>query len=488
MKTRNFLFAAAALTVLTACSSDDQTAEPMEQRTPVTLEYTTLNATETRAAQNLNEGTFATGETVKVRISNTGANSWTDYDFTTAAEGAMNAPDPEPFYPAGAQNIDIVAYYPATVGTSFTVQADQTSDANYKASDLMFASVTNQAKQTEAVNLAFTHKMAKICVNVTAGTGLTSITSVSIVNVKPTVTFDQATGTVGEASGDATTIAMTNEGAAVIPAQTIDGELLSIETDNGTATYTVSNKAFESGKQYTLNITVNLRNVGTTNVITGWTSEGTVTVYAERPNINGHEYVDMGDGLKWATYNMGAYNPWEYGDYYAWGVTTTQTDYYWDTYPFIQSGYTTNTAADYITKYNSSDGKTSFADYSYADDAARQRWGSTWRIPTYEEWTTLRGSNYSWVWTTNYLGSGINGMLVTRKANTGPCSGNSIFLPAAGYRVFTNIRDTGSNGWYWSSSLYSSVTNAESVYFNNSTKYDNEYPRYMGMSIRPVSE
>jgi hypothetical protein len=422
---------------------------------------------------------------VKVRISNTGANSWTDYDFTTAAEGAMNAPDPEPFYPAGAQNIDIVAYYPATAGTSFSVQDDQTSDADYKASDLMFASVTDQAKQTEAVNLAFTHKMAKICVNVTAGEGVSSITSVSLLNVKPTVSFDQATGAVGEASGDATTIAMTNEGAAVIPAQTIDGGLISIETDNGTAIYSVSNKAFESGKQYTLNITVNLRNVGTTNVITGWTSEGTVTVYAERPNINGHEYVEMGDGLKWATYNMGAYNPWEYGDYYAWGVTTTQTNYNWDSYSFMQSGYED---ASHITKYNSTDGKTSFADYSYADDVARQRWGSTWRTPTNAEWTTLRGSNYSWVWTTNYLGSGINGMLVTRKADTGPCSGNSIFLPAAGHRLSTTIKQTGSDGYYWSSTLHSHVANAKTVFFYNNSKADFNNERYMGLSIRPVSE
>ena len=236
MHTKKILFAAALLTVLAACSSDDQSSEPMEQLTPVTLQYTTVDATETRAAQDLNQGTFASGETVKVRISNTGAGSWTDYDFTTGDAGAMIAPATPPYYPAGSQNIDIVAYYPAAAGTSFSVATDQTSDADYKASDLMFASVTNQAKQADAVNLAFSHKMAKLCVNVTAGTGVGSINSVSILNVKPTISFNQATGAVGSASGDATTIAMTNNGAAVIPAQTIDGGLLSITTDKGTAT------------------------------------------------------------------------------------------------------------------------------------------------------------------------------------------------------------------------------------------------------------
>ena len=278
MKTKKLLFAAAALTLLTACSSDDSPIENNEQRVPVTLAYTTIDATETRAAQNLNEGTFASGENVKVRISNTGVGEWTDYTFTTAAAGAMTAPTPAPYYPAGSQNIDIVAYYPATAGTTFTVATDQTADASYKASDLMFASVNNQAKQAEAVNLAFTHKMAKLNVNITAGSGVSSINSLSVLNVKPSVSFDQATGAVGSASGDATSIAMSNNGAVVIPAQTIDGGLLSIVTDKGTATYSVASKEFAAGQLYTINITVNLRAVGTTTEITGWTSEGTVVV------------------------------------------------------------------------------------------------------------------------------------------------------------------------------------------------------------------
>ena len=276
MKTNKLLFAAIALMALVACSSDDK--DDIEQRVPVRLTYNNVDAAETRAATNLNQGTFATGESVMVRISNTSADTWTDYTFTTGDAGAMTAPDPAPYYPAGSQNIDIVAYYPATAGETFTVAADQTADADYKASDLMFASVTNQAKQAEAVNLAFSHKMAKLCVNVAAGQGVGSITSVSIMNVKPTVTFNQATGAVGEATGTATTIAMSNQGAAVIPAQTINGNLLSIVTDKGTATYSVSNKSFAAGRLYTLNITVNLRAVGTTTNITDWISEGTLNI------------------------------------------------------------------------------------------------------------------------------------------------------------------------------------------------------------------
>ena len=121
MKTKKILFAAAAMMMLTACSSDDQTTESIDERVPITLAYSNIDAVETRAAQNLNQGTFASGENITVRISNTSENDWTDYTFTTADAGAMTAPATPPYYPAGEQNIDIVAYYPATAGTSFSV-------------------------------------------------------------------------------------------------------------------------------------------------------------------------------------------------------------------------------------------------------------------------------------------------------------------------------------------------------------------------------
>ena len=511
MNSRLFFFSVAAI-VLAACT---QIENPAESNVPVSLSYSTVAATETKAAQNLNEGTFASGESVKVRISNTGADSWTDYTFTTADEGAMNAPEPAPYYPAGSQNIDIVAYYPAGAGTSFSVAADQTADASYKASDLMFASVTNQARQAEAVNLAFSHKMAKLCVNVSTGSGVSSITSVSILNVRPTVSFNQATGAVGSAGGDATAIAMSNNGSALIPAQTINGGLLSIVTDKGTATYSVADKAFEAGKLYTLNITVNLRAVGATTAITGWTNEGTVTVVAERPGIAGHEYVEMGDGLKWAVYNVGASEPWENGDYFQWGVTVPyylagysqespcshwiagKTGYDWANYPFNNDP---NLGASYegespITKYNNTDSKATFADDAYVDDPARQRWGSTWRTPTYEEWETLLNDydNYDKDWTTDYLGTGKAGIIVTR--TTGTCTGHSIFLPAAGLRIGKDLQST-SYGNYWSSSLFSYTPayqpELKGWYANFGYELPGHYQlkdnmRYLGLTIRAVS-
>lgn len=98
------------------------------------------------------------------------------------------------------------------------------------------------------------------------------------------------------------------------------------------------------------------------------------------------------------------------------------------------------------------DGKTSFADDNYTDDAARQLWGGTWRIPTYAEWDALiNPNNFTWEWTLNYNSTGKNGMLVTSKVTN--YTGNSIFLPAAGRIELTTYDDAGSKGYYWSSSL-----------------------------------
>ena len=519
MKTKQILFAA-AMTVLTACSSDDSPIDSVEQRVPVTLAYSNIDATETRAAQgvngmtraaqNLNEGTFDSDESVNVRISNTGAGEWTDYTFTTGSAGTMTAPNPAPYYPAGAQNIDIVAYYPATAGTTFSVAADQTADASYKASDLMFASVTDQAKQAEAVNLAFQHKMAKLCVNITAGAGVGSITSVSILNVKPTVSFNQTTGEVGEASGEATTIAVSNNGAAVIPAQTIDGGLLSIVTDKGTATYSVSSKVFTAGQLYTLNITVNLRAVGTTTAITGWTSEGTVTVNPTVELTNapaGAEAVDLGLSVKWANMNVGATTETGYGTYFAWGETsgynvgstTGKTYFAWSTYAFAW----TNGAMVRFTKYVS----TSSSSYWFSDDvpvdnmeqlelgddAARANWGGSWRMPTEAECDALRSSsNCNWEWTDDYNDSGIAGYIVTSK-KTG-YTGNSIFLPAAGHRNDMEggtLTDTsGTQGHYWTSSLYpgGGALWAWHLQIRSSSKYMTNGVRPYGFSVRAVTE
>jgi hypothetical protein len=156
---------------------------------------------------------------------------------------------------------------------------------------------------------------------------------------------------------------------------------------------------------------------------------------------NGHEYVDLGlpSGLLWATCNVGAESPEDYGDYFAWGETSPKSDY--DTYKYYSSS--TDELTKYCTDsdYGLTDTKTTL---DLIDDAARVNLGGSWRMPTSAEQDELR-EKCTWTWTTL---NGIKGYKVTSKSN-----GNSIFLPAAGYRDGTDVYSVGSLGDYWSSSL-----------------------------------
>ena len=136
-------------------------------------------------------------------------------------------------------------------------------------------------------------------------------------------------------------------------------------------------------------------------------------------DFNGHEYVDLGlpSGLLWATCNVGATAPEQYGDYFAWGETTGydegKTDFSWSTYKYCKVNY------HFLTKYCTDSGF-SFNDAAddktvldLVDDAARANWGGDWRMPTHEEWSELYG-NCSSEWTTL---NGVNGHLFTSKNN-----------------------------------------------------------------------
>lgn len=190
---------------------------------------------------------------------------------------------------------------------------------------------------------------------------------------------------------------------------------------------------------------------------------------------NGYTWVDLGLSVKWATMNVGATTPEDYGYYFAWGETAEKKDYSWSTYKHCKG--TSSTLTKYCTdsEYGTMDNKTTL---EAEDDAAHVNWGGTWRMPTDAEWTELRGQ-CTWEWTTQ---NGINGYLVTSKKN-----GNSIFLPASGYRDDADLYDVGSGGYWWSSSLdedYSGI--AYYVGFDSNDVSRSLSNRYYGLSVRPV--
>ena len=189
-------------------------------------------------------------------------------------------------------------------------------------------------------------------------------------------------------------------------------------------------------------------------------------------DVSPGEAIDLGlpSGTLWASCNVGATKPEEYGDYFAWGETkgfnSGKTTFNWDTY--FDSD---------VNKYNNSGGLTELA---LEDDAAYVNWGSNWRMPSSAQQHELY-FDCTWTWTTC---NGVKGYQVT-----GP-NGNSIFLPAAGRRSDDYLSNSGSVGYYWSSSLssYDSYYANYGAYYSGGSSLWDGAGRYVGRSIRPVKK
>jgi uncharacterized protein (TIGR02145 family) len=175
--------------------------------------------------------------------------------------------------------------------------------------------------------------------------------------------------------------------------------------------------------------------------------------------------------------NVGANSPEDYGDYFAWGETTPKSTYNWSTYKWCKGSIDTQTKYCADSEYGTVDNKTIL---ELSDDAANANWGADWRMPTKAELDELRNTSYTtWTWTTL---NGVKGNKVTSKVN-----GNSIFLPAAGYRYNSDLSNAGSNGDYWSSSL--NTSNSDGAYYLNFASGSGNISscnRYLGLSVRPV--
>ena len=178
--------------------------------------------------------------------------------------------------------------------------------------------------------------------------------------------------------------------------------------------------------------------------------------------INGHDYVDLGLSVKWATCNVGASQPHGYGNYYAWGETSTKSE------------YTSDNSRTYGKNMSDISGNATY-------DVARSNWGGSWRMPTEDEMEELE-DKCTWTWTSQ---SGVNGYKVT-----GP-NGNRIFLPAAGDCLGLSRHNVGKLGSYWSSTPYYSEPDWNWAYrldFTSRYHRVRSFECAFGRSVRPVSE
>ena len=230
-------------------------------------------------------------------------------------------------------------------------------------------------------------------------------------------------------------------------------------------------------------------------VSVSWTPNDNDILYAKLYDIDGNvlaqdtvhagessgDWVDLGlpSGLLWATRNVGATLPEDYGDYFAWGETQPKSVYNWSTYRYGTADGDGNLST--LTKYNTSsyygvvDNLTTLQP---GDDAATANYGG--RTPTEEEWRELIDNTTSQWMTIN----GVNGRCFTGT------NGNSLFLPAAGDRWGSSLDNAGGSGVYWSSSLYTdNPYYAWYFYFNSVgrgvTYY---YFRDYGFTVRAVRQ
>lgn len=188
------------------------------------------------------------------------------------------------------------------------------------------------------------------------------------------------------------------------------------------------------------------------------------------------EYVDLelSSGTLWATCNVGAVSPEDYGVYFAWGEVNGYDSFSWKTYKYCNGSSTSMTKYCRASDYGKVDNK---AELELTDDVARVNWGGGWRMPSYEQFYELR-NECTWTWTTQ---NGINGYKVSSKKNS-----NYIFLSAAGYRD-SDLGGVGSYGYYWSRSLSLGSSNCANVlYFSSSDLGSYGTYRCYGHSVRPV--
>lgn len=195
-------------------------------------------------------------------------------------------------------------------------------------------------------------------------------------------------------------------------------------------------------------------------------------------SVGGHQYVDLGLSVKWATCNLGAGKEVGSGEFYAWGEIQPKSRYNWKNYALSKG------SDHMLTKYCSEsiygvDDKKSLLEES--DDAASANWGKKWRIPTSAECDELK-NGCTWVWTNDYNGTGVAGRKGTSIKN-----GAVIFFPAAGFRLDDKLSGVGELGYYWASNLDKNDNGSACfLYLDGSCLVTSSYFRMGGLNIRPV--
>lgn len=299
------------------------------------------------------------------------------------------------------------------------------------------------------------------------------VTTADATDIEPKTVKLSATCTITDADGAKAATAFyyahTNWDTEKIKAEGM--KVLSDSIAEGRSTFSVTIDGLESETQYyfVASVTINGKDY--------FGQVKSFTTLEVKP-----EAVDLGLSVKWASFNVGASKPEEFGGYYAWGEVETKTEYSWETYKWCKGTEIT------LTKYcnNSEYGYNGYTDDKYVldpeDDVAHVEWGGSWRMPTHEE---MRELTETCTWTREIKDS-IDGVKITGS------NGNSIFIPAAGYYSgsewiiselqFDDSRDLD----LWTSTPGDNYKSYFLWLLTGSSKGVSTYDRYRGWSVRPV--
>ena len=289
-----FILAAAAIG-LVACNNDENnySAAPSDGIIHLTASVkSSEGTTRASAAGELQNAAFVAGKTIFVEAYETGeATAYTSGTYTTGDAGALTG---ELHYPANNHNIDLCAYYPGDISsssTAFAVLTDQSADAGYQASDLMYATKLTNKGSNATHNLVFNHALTKIVVNLVPGAGITNsnitsspgVSAVKLNNTKPNAQLSITNGVITASqasSGSAADINITGNGASnvgiIVPQQVAAGDFITITYNSNDYTYSLpAAKTFAAGSVYTFNLELSMGEVTLQSTsITDWDDTG----------------------------------------------------------------------------------------------------------------------------------------------------------------------------------------------------------------------
>ena len=316
-----------ALLFLTGCQTDKADDPRQDGLVPVTLTASqgcilSISGGMTRAADGLYSASSGFSGTESVRVFMNSSSSSSDYTVGSPTAGVSSLTGGSLYYPPSG-DITLFAVYPAASASSHTVAYNQTSDDNYKASDLMYAKKTvAQADKAAAQNLVFAHQLVKLKLNINKGAGITSVTEVKMKNVKRTVSVAPTTSSAGVGSATSTddengdnilifsgsnTSSETQTYVCVFPAQAWNNtDFITVTADSKTVTYQLDRSTWTAGAEYELTFHLNAVALNTTISITGWTDSNPSVVV--NPSANTGLTLTI-DNIAAQTYTGSALTP-----------------------------------------------------------------------------------------------------------------------------------------------------------------------------------